>query len=164
MNDLLTSPTKAEKRALWLAEYLMRDEQLAPFFLKDKSGKPALFWTESQTAALTALMGSYNAAIIPWHPTLEQLNKSADGSERIMRVTCPIVVAVSALLGDEAMPACHRLATALLRQGHSLGSDASYTGEQPAVLYVGPVSMSELGQKFKNTVAQVIQFSFLYKH
>lgn len=141
----------------------MRDEQLAPYFLQE-DGQPKLFWTESQTAALSALMGSYNAAIIPWNPSLEQINKSANGAERIMRVTCPIVVVVSALLGEQAMPACHRLTTALLKQGHALGSDETYTGEQPAVLYVGAVSMSELGEKFKSTVAQVIQFSFLYKH
>lgn len=164
MTDILTTPTKAEGRALWLAEYLMRDEQLAPFFLKDGDGKPALFWVDSQTAALTVLMGTYKACIIPWNPTLEQVNKTANGTERIMRVNCPIVVAVSAVLGDEALPVCHRLVAALLRQGHKLGSDELVTGEQPAVQHVGAVGMSELGERFKSSVAQVIQFSFLYKH
>ncbi|MFI3244127.1 MAG: hypothetical protein R3Y56_07740 [Akkermansia sp.] len=160
MSDILTTSTKAEKRALQLATFLMEDEGLQDYMMTDVEGAPQLFWTSAQVPAITALMNSYKGAIIPWHPTLEPVFTDGNGGETIMWVRCPIVVAVHSILGADAMPACHRLATAVLRRGQMLAGDLQYQGDPPVVDYVGTVDLSTLGENLPKVLAQMIQFSF----
>lgn len=164
MNLIEQPPTPAESRAQQLADYLANDPKLAAYMMRGEDGRPELFWSETQSAKLSSLMGSYKGCIICWHPSIEPTINDGKGGDDIMRVHVPIVVAASASLQAAALPVAERLAAAVISRGLELARDEKYSGEPPVISSISEISLGQLGSSFARSIAQVITFTFRYHH